>query len=293
MQNIEKSIMYKMVRGAALILLLHLLTSCGNKTLETEEVTVVESVEESTPAEEEVIEEVEEEKEAAGEGKKINAFDAQLFYESQNEPSPIVSTEYWEESEAESTEVKEPEIEIIESAESVPADEEPAASTENSNNIVYSEPVGTGNSSSIDFTSSSNLQTVKADADAKIHAECGGGNENTGFIIESDTTYITYHGKQDFVQCSVSVVGDKVSVSVNTNLNDVAWGCIGATLSEIFPNGYTLASAMRNDCESGTGGYGNENEWVSIDGVSSTVKTMSENEVGAPAYGSIIYIFQR
>ena len=194
MQNIEKSIMYKMVRGAALILLLHLLTSCGNKTLETEEVTVVESVEESTPAEEEVIEEVEEEKEAAGEGKKINAFDAQLFYESQNEPSPIVSTEYWEESEAESTEVKEPEIEIIESAESVPADEEPAASTENSNNIVYSEPVGTGNSSSIDFTSSSNLQTVKADADAKIHAECGGGNENTGFIIESDTTYITYHG---------------------------------------------------------------------------------------------------
>lgn len=238
---------------------------------ETEEVVEPETVESTE------IVESEETENAESSNRTLSVYDAKQFLEGKKTHTVEISTENEVSTEPEiieSVEVAEP-VEVI------------------SNEVTYSEPSGTGNTSAVNFAGSANLQAVKANADAQIHAECGGGNENTGFILETSHAYVTYHGKQDFVQCSIGVEGDTVKVVINSNLNDIAWECIGATLSEVFPNGYTLASAARRDCENGNGGYGAENEWVVIDGISSTVDVMQPDEVGAAAYGTIIYTFKR
>lgn len=149
--------------------------------------------------------------------------------------------------------------------------------------------------SSVDanFASSANLQAIKASADAQIHAECGGGNEHTGFILTPDTAYISYFGAIADNICTVRMNSDTVSLTINAELNDLAWNCMSAALSEVFPNGATLAAACRKDCENGTGGYGAENQWVVIDGVATTVDVLAPEDAGAANLGSIIYTFRR
>lgn len=256
------------------------------ETIESvEEVIVPEETEIVEPEviEEETIEAIEivENTETKPEGKTLNVYDAKKFLEENKTFDTVTVSAKGTESEVETPVI---ETEVVESV------EEPEVSEIMSNNELIETTVV---SVDVDFSTSSNLQAIKLSADEQIHAECGGGNEYTGFILTPDTVYISYFGAIADNICTVRKNENTVTLTINAELNDLAWNCMSAALSEIFPNGATLASACRKDCENGTGGYAAENQWVVIDGVATTVNVLDPEEAGAANLGSIIYTFKR
>lgn len=260
----------------------------NNKETKPEEVVKVTETVEVPKEETKVVEEVLPEEEAS---------------EPEEKEFLVMKKDYWNEASPLPTKVavKEESTEVASEVENNVVVEEPVVE----NNVIVEEPVAeemkaitTGTettvaSSSPDFSSSANLQAVKASADAQIHTECGGGNEGTGFILTPDCAYITYFGKIADDICRISYNDSTVVLVVNAELNDMAWNCMSAAMSEIFANGSTLIAECRKDCESSNTKYGAENEWVIIDGVSTTIDILSPEDLGAAGLGSIVYTFKR
>lgn len=234
-----------------------------------ESVLETESTEAIAPEEIEEVEEVEEVVENTEEkpqGKKLNAYDAQKFLASQAAPTSVATNKYWEEQPVE--EVSEPET-----VENVVINEEPVASTE----IVQANVDETGHYNAsgdisdfasypmnkVDFSNNANLIALQAEVNPLIYAECGGGNPNTGFVLESGRTYISYAGETYGKECYISTNGGQVILGIYCNLNDIAWKCITATLEEIYPSkGAILSSEVKKACESGSPIYSSLDKWV-------------------------------
>ena len=250
----------------------------NNKT--PEEVTVVENVEESTPAEEEVVEEVEEVEEAAEvESPKTNVLnvpDATEFLETEEKlkdlkasnttTETVVSDEKTTET---PVEVIEPEPEVIET----PAEETPEY-------IDYSEkydsaygyvPSQDGNNFETvpvkcsDLSSNSNLIALQSEINPIFAAD---GAISEAFTLSKNGATIAYGGKAFGIDCNV-VVSERgyTTVSVRSNLNDNCWKCLSAVMDELYDNGAAMISEIRNACEYGSDIYANEDTWVQYLGV--------------------------
>lgn len=160
------------------------------------------------------------------------------------------AVEYKEESSEQYTEKIIQEIPVVEIpvVETIEVVENEVLGTENQTNEV----ITTVSSTTPDFSSSTNMQAIKASADLVFQADGAADNEASGLILKPTECYVSYFGRAYADICGVYLNNDTniVNLVVNARLNDTAWNCMSAAMSEIFPNGATLVAAARQDCES-------------------------------------------
>ena len=127
---------------------------------------------------------------------------------------------------------------------------------------------------------------LQAEVNPVIYAECGGGNENTGFVLRNGKAYISYAGATYGTECEISTNGEKVTLEIACNLNDMAWSCMSAVMNEIYPeSGSALIADCRVACESGSSVYANLDTWVESNGVHTKV-IYDTND------GTILFVFK-
>lgn len=253
----------------------------NNKT--PEEVTVVESVEESVPVEEEVIEEVEVAAEEPESPKTnvINVPDATKFLETEEKLKDLKALNATTETVASDetlAEVIEPEPEVVET----PAEETPeyidySEKYDNAFGYVPSQDGNTFDTVPVkcsDLSSNSNLIALQEELNPIFAAD---GAISEAFTLSKNGAAVAYAGTYYGSDCEVIVNEGFTTVSISCNLNDASWKCLSAVMDELYDNGAAMIDEVKRDCYSGSNVYTSENTWIENLGVHTKVVFDSSN----------------
>lgn len=217
--------------------------------------TVVEEIAEEAPVEEttdEVIEEVEE-----------NAAPSFLTQEYANQVQEERDRKEWlAERKAKNEKIREQinggepveeSVEVIEETVEVPEEVVVEAPVE----VI--QPSGNASSTSFvplipsdyDFSTNPTLVELKKELDAYIHADAGGGNEHTGFVLGKNYAAITWTGLYGAKELEVYYSNGNVAVDIRCNLDDRLWNALEVIMNQIYSNGTELVNLMKDDMYNG------------------------------------------